>query len=399
MENLERNFKEYLPLNRKERFYTATILPCIICHQNFQHINLFFKLIKRFPQNLIIQPDSFQNNIQFLTEYSLKESANFSGKTFIELPSTKDTPDLVILITKPELYLIVIEAKMFSSATIDKFKEQIEAQEKIIECIQTNLEIKNENIFHLGLVPKNYFSTNIQTKCQILYWEDIIDAYQKNLNGNYFFETLKLALNNYSILNSNSKGAFVNFGQNKEDKLTGLEILNLNKSGKAFFVGRNRGLNGIELIKDRDSGGWKTFKYEVNFTKKTPPNRNWFSVKEFVEFINIEPIIPESVATNIQSDPWHFSHLGKEYFEKISGILGYGGKLDCPIKSIYTGNKGVKYEDENLGRKINPNWWALLLNGRQLKYGTTTGNKKVEGSFSTDGYKRTSWREIKNYKW
>ncbi len=287
MENLEKNFNEYLPLNRKERFYTATILPSIICHQNFQYINLFFKLIKRFPQNLTIQPDSFQNNIQFLTEYSLKETANFSGRKFVNLPSTKDTPDLVILITKPELFLIVIEAKMFSSSTIDKFKEQIEAQKKIIECIQINLEIKNENIFHLGLVPKKYFPANIQTKCQILYWEDIIDSYQNILSKNYFFETLKLALNNYSTLKSSSNGAFGSLGQNMEDKLSGLDIIKLSKSGKVFFVGRNRGLNGTELKKDRDSGRWKTFKYEVNFSKKTPPNRNWFNSKEFVKFFNV----------------------------------------------------------------------------------------------------------------
>lgn len=399
MENLEKNFKEFLPLNRKERFYTGTILPGIICFQNFEYINLFFRLIKRFPKNLLIQPDSIDNNIQFLTEYSLKESANFSGKTFVDLPSTKDTPDLIILITQPELYLIVIEAKMFSLATIDKFKEQIGAQEKFIDCIKTNLQIKKENIFHIGLVPKNYFSNNIQTNCQMIYWEDIIDAYQNILSKNYFFETLKLALNNYSILNSNNNGTFGSFGKNMEDKLSGLDIINLNKSGKVFFVGRNRGLNGTELRKDRDSGGWKTFKYEVNFTEKTPPNRNWFSSKEFVEFINIETIIPESVSNKVQADPWHFSHLGKEYFEKISKILGYGGKLDCPIKSIYTGNKGVKYEDKNLGRKINPNWWALLLNGRQFKYGTTTGNKIAEGNFSTTGYKRTKWSEIKNYNW
>lgn len=399
MENLEKNFNEYLPLNRKERFYTGTVLPGIICFQNFEYIHLFLRLIDNFPQNLSIQPNSIQNNIQFLTEYSLKESANFSGKKYVDLPSTKDTPDLVILITKPELYLIVIEAKMFSSASIDKFKEQIEAQEKIIDCIKSNLKIKKENIFHIGLVPKNYFSNNIRTNCQMLYWEDIIDSYQDILSKNYFYETLKLALSNYSTLNSSSDGAFGSFGQNMEDKLSGLDIIKLCQSGKSFFIGRNRGLNGTELKKDRDSGGWKTFKYEVNFTEKTPPNRNWFSSKEFVDFISIESFIPESDSNEIQTDPWHFSHLGKEYFEKISEILGYGGNLDCPIKSIYTGNKGVKYEDKKLGRKINPNWWALLINGRQLKYGTTTGNKIIEGTFSTDGYKRTNWNEIKNYKW
>ncbi len=399
MENLEKNFNEFLPLNRKERFYTGTILPGIICFQNFEFIHLFFRLIENFPQNLSIQPDSVHNNIQFLTEYSLKESANFSGKKFIDLPSTKDTPDLVILITKPELYLIVIEAKMFSSAFIDKFKEQIEAQEKIIDCIKSNLKIKKENIFHIGLVPKNYFSNYIQTNCQMLYWEDIIDAYKNILGKNYFFETLKLALNNYSTLNSSSDGAFGSFGQNMEDKLSGLDIVNLYKSGKNFWVGRGGGINGKTLKTDIEFGGWKTFKYEVNFTENSEPNRNWFSSKKFVELVNNEENNSVNISANIENDPWHFSYLGKEYFEKVSEILGYGGNLDCPIQSIYTGKKGEEYEKKLLGRKVNPNWSVILLNGKQFKFGRDTKNKLIEGSFGLSGYIKTKWDNIKNYDW
>ena len=288
MENLEKNFNEYLPLNRKERFYTGTILPSIICFQNFEYIHLFFRLIEKFPQNIKIQPDSIQNNIQFLTEYSLKESANFIQKNFDNLPSTKDTPDLVILITKPELYLIVIEAKMFSSATIDEFNNQIKAQKKIIDCIRTNLKIKEHNIFHIGLVPQKYFPNSIHKNCQMLYWEDIIDSYQSILSKNYFLETLKLALNNYSLLKSNNDGS--SYGKNMESRLTGFEIIKRSKSGEAFFVGRNKGINGPELKNDKDSGRWESYKYEVNFTAKTPPNRNWFSSGEFVKFINTETI-------------------------------------------------------------------------------------------------------------
>jgi len=231
----------------------------------------------------------------------------------------------------------------------------------------------------------------------MIFWEDIVEAYQDILDKTYFIETLKIALRNFAKLKPSNYSAFGSFGQNMEDKLSGLEILN--NSSVVFFIGRKGGLNGPDLRQDRDSGGWRTFKYEVNFTENAAPNRNWFSSKEFVEFMKAETVVSESLPVIFHSDPWHFSHLGKEYFEKIAQILGYGKTLDCPIKSVYTGNKGVKYEDKNIGRKINPNWWVLLLNEKQVKYGTTTGNKIVEGNCSTDGYKRTSWSEIKNYEW
>lgn len=399
MEQLEKNYNQFLPLNRKERYYTGTILPYIICYQDFKHIQLFFNLINNFPKNILIKPDTDQNNIQFNSEFSLKESVNFSGKKYKDVPVTKETPDIVILITKPELFLIVVEAKMFSSTQPHEFKEQVEAQKKMIDCIKNNLEIKQENIFHLGLVPKEYFSKNITTNCQIIFWEDIIEAYKGIMNKNYFYETLRYALKNYKTLISSNSDSFGSFGQNMEDKLSGIEILKLHESGKEFWVGRNRGLNGPELRTDKESGGWKTYKYEVNFKDETAPNRNWFGSKEFVKFINDGKIIPEEILNENQTDSWHFSYLGKEYFEKVSEILGFGGTLNCQIKALHTGNKGVKYKDKLLGRKINPNWIAVLSNGKQFRYGTHTKNKLEEGSFSFSGYKRNSWDDIKNYNW
>ena len=47
MEQLEKNYNQFLPLNRKERYYTGTILPYIICYQDFKHIQLFFNQIGR----------------------------------------------------------------------------------------------------------------------------------------------------------------------------------------------------------------------------------------------------------------------------------------------------------------------------------------------------------------
>src|SRR5271169_2774544 len=62
----------HLPLNRKEVFFTATVLPAIICADNFKHFDRFLKLLglRDIPIDVSVE----QANIQFFTEYCLAES-------------------------------------------------------------------------------------------------------------------------------------------------------------------------------------------------------------------------------------------------------------------------------------------------------------------------------------
>ena len=108
------NLKSFLPLNRKERFYTGTVLPQIICYDNFKYFERFTSLIRGFPKDIHINPSPSANNIMFTTEYSLKESyrRRDGNKIFEDIPATKETPDLVTLIMNPEPLLILLEAKM-----------------------------------------------------------------------------------------------------------------------------------------------------------------------------------------------------------------------------------------------------------------------------------------------
>jgi hypothetical protein len=38
-------FKDRLPINRKEVYYTATVLPCIVCADGFAHIHRLWQLL------------------------------------------------------------------------------------------------------------------------------------------------------------------------------------------------------------------------------------------------------------------------------------------------------------------------------------------------------------------
>jgi hypothetical protein len=90
-----------------------------------------------------------------------------------------------------------------------------------------------------------------------------------------------------------------------------------------------------------------------------------------------------------RSDPWHFSHLGLDYFRPIA--LAHRGSRLPAIKRVWTGRTGVQYALKSQGRKVNPNWMVELIDGS-----TYTGRT---GFMSTDSYDKSqmhawSWSEI-----
>lgn len=65
--------QEWLPLNRKEQYYTATVLPLIIASDVFAHINRFFELCGLKGVGPFGNREE-QPGFQFFTEYNFAES-------------------------------------------------------------------------------------------------------------------------------------------------------------------------------------------------------------------------------------------------------------------------------------------------------------------------------------
>jgi len=85
------------------------------------------------------------------------------------------------------------------------------------------------------------------------------------------------------------------------------------------------------------------------------------------------------------TDPsWHFEHLGADYFLPI--VAAHRASRLPPLVAIWTGRKGVAYDEKADGRRVNPNWMVELADG-------TTYTKR--GGFSTpDSYTRSQM-----YRW
>jgi len=270
-----------LPLNRKERFYTGTVFPMIVGKDNFRHLDRLFPLLDgiQWP-NSSVSADS--SNIQFFTEYSLRESLPGSGRTFQDLPPTKDTPDTVMVIDGHPKVLIAIEAKMFDVPSRDELTAQMAAQAKVLAVIEKTLLV--DSVHHIALLPRVLSDRMGEVPFPILTWESLLDAYRPICAGDHFFELLAIALEDYGKLVSFE----VTFGRNNEESIPGRMIYCRFKDGTLTkeWMGRNGGLYGLKLQADLASGKWRTQKYETR--TDTPPGlrRNWFQILEFVSLVD-----------------------------------------------------------------------------------------------------------------
>ena len=408
MNKLLRNYSEILPLNRKERFYTGTVLPSIICYNNFKYLNRFLKLIGGFNQELLIFPNHDNNNILFQTEYSFKESLveDYFIKKFAGNYETKDTPDIVILITEPEIILFVGEAKMFSNANAGDINNQMKNQEWFIEAMQKGLNIKNENCYHFALLPQKFIPNKKVIDYPVVFWEEIIHEFKDLLEADYFFNVLKIALDKFDVLKSANSGNAISYGMNMDFKLSGQKIFDLNINGERFWVGRKGGISGNKFKTDVSTGGWRKFEYEINKTAEFAPNRNWFSSDEFVERVEDSESKRQRLSTKQQLTQsielpnksnlgsWHFAHLGRDYFLDISSKLGFGGKWDSPIYLVYVGKSGVPYIEKKNGRNVNPNWSVITKDGREFKFKSGSPNMVENGLWDKRKCNVFKWEEV-----
>jgi hypothetical protein len=122
-----------LPLNRKERFYTGTVFPAIVCAENFKYFGRLEELIVGCPP-LVVQADPSLTNVQVFTEYGLSESI-FGAATrgrFLTPPDARDTPDILIFVASEPPLLIALEAKMYDRPTWQALREQLRRQREIV---------------------------------------------------------------------------------------------------------------------------------------------------------------------------------------------------------------------------------------------------------------------------
>lgn len=267
-----------LPLNRKERFYTGTVLPMIIAAEDFVHLGRFLRLCGLEDAPRADEPGRGAETIQFFTEYSLVESVHTTDERarFAPLPREKDTPDVVLAGSD---WLVAIEAKMFDGPAPRQLAEQTRAQAVVVASMARGLDLPPARVRHVALLPTGYGPTALDVP--VIRWEAVLEAY-RDVGPRYWLGVLEVALRRYPELVSPA----TDFSANSDAEMTGGEIEVAYKAGTLShaWMGRGGGFAGPKLAQDLDSGSWRSRRYQV--AMESPGNRNWFAIEDFMRRID-----------------------------------------------------------------------------------------------------------------
>ena len=262
-----------LPLNRKERYYTGTVLPGLVASDGFAHLERLLKLC-----GLAVDLDGWLGEpaeLLFCTEYGFAESV-FTADDRERWGGAldADTPDVVI--AGPD-WLVAIEAKMFHNPSAADLNGQMTRQSKVISRWIEVLGLPTERVKHVLLLPEKLAAASDGHGWQVVTWEQVLEEYRL-VGPRYWANVLATALADYDSLVSTGPA----FGKNKDARLTGAEIVDLHAEGTLPYssVGRSEGLTGGPFLEDIRTGAWRTRSYEVR--DGAPPNANWFSIADFI---------------------------------------------------------------------------------------------------------------------
>lgn len=265
----------WLPFNRKERYFTGTVLPMLTCSEGFAHFPRLLRLCG-VPDDKCSVPEQ----LQFYTEYSLREAADTShtGK-FMVRPEGKDAPDIVVLVQAPVRLLLVIEAKMYDVPSRAKLQLQVQRQGVVVDYLCRELGIARSDAFHAALLPDKLKAQIGELSVPIATWEEVLAEFA-DVGHPHFVGELRQAVDRYDELRSKSKPT----GSNAEAWLTGTDLMARHAAGERLWVGRNGGLGGQSLAKDLRAGKWRKQKYEYRTTEFAGPN--WFSLVAFAQSVD-----------------------------------------------------------------------------------------------------------------
>lgn len=266
-----------LPLNRKECYYTGTVFPQIVCAERGAHFDRLFGFLDVAPREVAWDPSS--TNVQFFTEYSLRESI-FTARDkerFPEPPGEKYTPDVMIFIEDRRPLLIALEAKMFGAPSGQQLVKQMHQQDQILNYLKGRLRLGDDSICHAALVPRGYREAIGDIDTKVVTWQDLHATFLKGRSEDYYLGLLRLALEEWEELHSVSWSP----GATPDERMRGIDILTAYREGALPYrtVGRQGGLKGF--AQDVETGGWQNHLYPLRL-EPTLANHNWFALEDFV---------------------------------------------------------------------------------------------------------------------
>lgn len=163
---------------RTERYFTATLLPIILFHQDpqggtnreaFSGLRAFVELIReRGARGLPVEFDF--SDPEVMTEFHIARDTDYYRKTpRVKNDDKKDAPDLVIVLGEA---LIVVEAKFFGATKLTALQIQLESQRRQVQILVD--ERPHLVPLYIALMPDATRYREACSECNALItWQDI----------------------------------------------------------------------------------------------------------------------------------------------------------------------------------------------------------------------------------
>ena len=164
-----------LPVNRNDRYYTATVLPAILGAHRFIDLDLFLRLCEL--DDAEIGGDGDRQWLEFLTGFDLAESVVTAAdrQVFPDVPAGDDglpAPDLVIAGAD---WLVVVEAALFSRPGPDALAERLRRRLPAVERMRAGLGIDASRVRH-GVLLTDPAAAPPDVDF-VMTWQQVLDAY------------------------------------------------------------------------------------------------------------------------------------------------------------------------------------------------------------------------------
>jgi hypothetical protein len=284
-----------LPLNRKERYYTGTVLPALLCAESMKHLARLGRPGLLDIGELDVRADPKDCTVLFFTEYSMIESAIGTAKD--RFPGiagmAKDTPDVIILVTKPKPVLIALEAKLYDRPSRPDLVKQLAAQKAQLDVLCADLapllKVSEVRLAHWALLPEKLENDLPNLGTPVITWETIRDTYA-DVDQHYFHGVLTIALARYDELKAKTTAY-------SDGELAGAKLVQRALAGDPTWpwMGTQGGLAGSRVKDLIQTGTWATTVFQCRHDA-LPGNVNWFPVADFIDTLRMSAVNVASLA-------------------------------------------------------------------------------------------------------
>lgn len=191
-------------LIRSERYYTATLFPAMLFHNDMEGVKSFVNFVgskAETERNRLGQPIKRDNppydfeNLEVITEFHIARDLKFSGLllpppadpadlTEQDVPK-KDAPDIVIVAGQE---MMVCEGKFFSGFNTKELNEQLESQRRQVQHL---FDIRHDlrAYCHIAILPEK--PTGGINADAVITWDEVLDL-TKIVMGSDHYVTRRL---------------------------------------------------------------------------------------------------------------------------------------------------------------------------------------------------------------